>query len=278
MSQIGRYVALSGEFSVVACHEEALFPPMSGPRARTRGGAAARAAALVDATSDQRTTGVNGITLVADTPGAGDSLQRTLEASSIAAVHREQGLALDHGIAGFGVQVDTGGVLNRVFFARASGTEAPGGDSEREGLLAGKDTVAIGEYLVMFGGGGEGGIRIPTLSADHRSPGVHCLAIGEGTLDVGIRLASKRQHLARESESEFDHIRGPASGKYLHRFAHLIRITDREAERYVHVGEKCDRLYPSIRAELNHRFGKFPTLGRVLHERTRTEFHVQHQR
>ena len=206
-----------------------------GASRRTVGTVAERYA---DAVGDERAAVEHGLAGVADAVGALDGLEGALEARRLVGREREQRLARAHGVARLRVQVDARRVLHRVLLARASGAETPGADAERQRLLLDEHAVAVRDDRVRLLRDRQRRIRVAALGADDLAPLVHRAAVLQRGLDVHVGLAGQREHLPRQRDRQFDDVGGSAAGEHLDRFAHLVGVADREAERDVHVGEE----------------------------------------
>ena len=114
-----------------------------------------------DALEDER--GGRGL-LPADLPRALEGVQRPLEAGVIVPEQGEQGLTGGDRVSGLDVQVDAGGVQDRVLRAGATGSEPPCGDAEGQRVETRQDAGGRRRDRVRLAGGGESGIRVERVT------------------------------------------------------------------------------------------------------------------
>lgn len=119
--------------------------------------------ALADPARDKGAAGFDRVALHSDAVRAFKGLERALETGWLVRVQCEEWLARANGIPRLGVQVDTGGMVNRVLLAGPSSTEAPGGDTERQRGLRNENAVTIGGHDLALARARQHGIRIAAL-------------------------------------------------------------------------------------------------------------------
>src|SRR5450830_1617177 len=193
-------------------------------------------------------------------------------------VQCEDRLPCAHPVARLRAQLDACAGLHRVFLAGTATTEPPRGDPDGQRVERVEHAVALGEHLLALARDGEGRVGIPTLGRDHPAPDVHRATVGERRGRIGVRTSRRCEHLARQREGQLDDVGRSTTGEHLDRLTHLERVAGRETERCRHVGEQRDRQHARVGPELDHRARELAGPRRVLHERTRADLHVEHER
>src|SRR6218665_3995992 len=237
-----------------------------------------RAGSGTETFGDEWATVGDGVTDIPDSPGTGNRLQRSCKPRRIISVQRKQRLPCPHVVTRLRVQVDPCPVRDGILFARSTGTESPGGDPKRQRLLRHEHPITVSRDRVLFARCRQRSIRITALSANRAPPRVHRPTIFKRRGHINIRMPRHREHLPRERNGELTDILRPTARKYLDRFAHLVRVTDCEAEWHVHVGEQGGCRNPRVCSQLHHRPSQLSRPSDIREERARPELHVEHQR
>ncbi len=174
-------------------------------------------------------------------------------------------------------------MVDRVFLRAASGAEVERGEADLDGseprhvpgarcLDLRHDGRARQDVLA----------RVPALGADPALVRVDRGAVHEcrlraaaafGFVDVEI---GEREQARAGSDHELREVGRPLAAQGRHRLAQLERVSDRVAERLVHVGEKTDDVTAGARSELEHRLGQDLRVLKRLHEGAVADLHVQH--
>ena len=144
-------------------------------------------------------------------------------------MQREQLLALGHLVSRLGKNLNTGSGLHRIILTSTSRAQAPGTNAESQCIQLGQVTIGLCNHVVRVRRHRQRGIRIAALSADHLLPRIHCAAVLQSLLHVGIVHTSQLQHVSGQLTGQLHDICGATTCENFHRFADLEGIADGQA-------------------------------------------------
>ena len=107
---------------------------------------------------------------------------------------REQGGAFRDLLAAVHEDFNSSASLNWIFFACTPGAQPPASHTDGKSVEFGDHAICIRVHSFRVLCGGQRGIRIATLGADHGLPGVHCTAILQSFFHVSVVISSQIEH------------------------------------------------------------------------------------